>query len=351
MMRLGARYKQRVGNIEMSKQIRTAVVGLNMGLRHAYAYHESKQADLRWVVDLDEAKAKAVAEELGCGYATDWTTVLPDVDAISLCTPHHLHAPQALQAIAAGKHVLVEKPLANTEEECLAVIRAAEEKNVKLMVAYVLRYVPAFVRLKEVLDSGRYGKPINASCWVEGLLPPSPGSWFSRKDQLGGGVLFSHGCHYIDLLLWFFGEPARIVSLGTCLGTEWMEGEGTAHATILFDSGTLGHLSCSWGFPQAASPALFQIHTTEGMIALSGNDLTIEAITNSGREVVYKEDPAANASKAQSAQYEIEHFLSCIAEDRLPHTNGRDALRSHRAIWAAYADAGTVVRLDQETGG
>ncbi|MFD0960782.1 Gfo/Idh/MocA family protein [Paenibacillus chungangensis] len=323
----------------MSKQIRTAVVGLNMGLSHAYAYYESEQADLRWVVDLDEARAKSVAEELGCKYATDWTTIMHDVDAISLCTPHHLHAPQALQAIAQGKHVLIEKPLANTEEECLQVIQAAEENNVTLMVAYVLRYLPALVRLKEVLDSGRYGKPINANCWVEGRLQPSPGSWFSRRDQLGGGVLFSHGCHYVDLLLWFFGEPERVVSLGTRLGTEWMEGEGTAHATILFESGTLGHVGCSWGFRHAAPPALFQIHTTEGLITVPRDYRTIEVITDKGKEILYEEAPSANTSKARTAIYEIEHFLSCIAEDRLPQTNGRDALRSHRAIWAAYAVA------------
>lgn len=326
----------------MTKQIRTAVVGLNMGLTHAYAFHESEKSDLRWVVDLDEAKAKSVAEDLGCGYTTDWTKILDDIDAISFCTPHHLHAPQSLQAIAAGKHVLVEKPLANTEEECLQVIRAAEEKNVKLMVAYVMRYVPGVVRLKEVLDSGKYGRPINANCWIEGFLPPSPGSWFSRKDMLGGGVLFSHGCHYVDLMLWFFGKPDRVTSLGTHAGTEWMEGEGTSHATILFESGTLGHVSCSWGIRHAAPPALFHIHTTEGLLALSRDCLEITAITSTGKEVIYTGE--RNPERSSNTKYEIEHFLSSIAEDRVPETNGWDALQSHRTIWAAYAAEGVKVK-------
>src|SRR5690625_6565241 len=118
-------------------RIRTAVVGLNLGHKHANAYHRAERADLRWVVDLDEEKAAKVAEELGCGYTTDWTSILDDVDAVSLCTPHHLHAPQALEAIAAGKHVLLEKPLANTEEDCFNVIQAAENKGVTLMLAYI----------------------------------------------------------------------------------------------------------------------------------------------------------------------------------------------------------------------
>ncbi|MDG0813601.1 Gfo/Idh/MocA family protein [Cohnella rhizosphaerae] len=327
----------------MSKKIRTAVVGLNMGLQHAYAFHESEQADLRWVVDLDEARAKSVAEELGCSYTSDWTAILDEVDAVSLCTPHHLHAPQALQAIAAGKHVLVEKPLANTEEDCLRVIRAAEEKKVTLMMAYVLRYIPAIVRLKEVLNSGRYGRPINASCWVEGFLPPNPDSWFARKEKLGGGVLFSHGCHYVDLLLWFFGKPELVASLGTRLGTEWMEGEGTAHATIAFSSGTLGHVSCSWGIKHSGAPARFHIQTTEGLLALPADYRKIEWVTDKGTETIYEEAPASIERKSGSVKYEVEHFLSCIAGGREPETNGRDALRSHRTIWAMYASRGEKV--------
>ncbi|WJH33477.1 Gfo/Idh/MocA family oxidoreductase [Paenibacillus sp. CC-CFT747] len=204
-------------------KIRTAVVGLNMGLQHAYAYAASEKADLRWVVDLDEEKAARVAEELHCGYTTDWTKILDDVDAVSLATPHHLHASQSLQAIAAGKHVLLEKPLANTEAECLEIIKAAEEKGTVFMMAYIVRFLPAVKRLKELLDSGEFGRPINANCWIEAYLPPMPGTWFSRKDQLGGGVMFSHGCHYIDLLIWLLGNPVDVAFMGTRAGTEWME--------------------------------------------------------------------------------------------------------------------------------
>ena len=115
-------------------KIRTAVVGLNMGLAHAHAYTMSERSELTYVVDLDEEKAAKLASELGCKHATDWTEILDEVDAISLCTPHHLHGPQALQAIKAGKHVIIEKPLANSEEECLELIRAADEHDVKLRV-------------------------------------------------------------------------------------------------------------------------------------------------------------------------------------------------------------------------
>lgn len=322
-------------------RIKTAVVGLRMGLGHAQAYHRSERSELAYVVDLDEELAAKVAGDLGCQYATDWTTILDKVDAVSLCTPHHLHAPQALQAIAAGKHVLVEKPLANSEEECLQVIRAAEEKDVRLMVAYVVRYLPAIRKLKEIIDSGRYGQPIHAQGYVLGYLEPRPDTWFARKEMLGGGVLFSHGCHYIDILVWLFGDPKRVVSLGTRNGTEWLEGEGTAHSTIEFENGVLAHLVSSWGTKFALPPAKYQIHTTDALIVLSNDMQEIEVLTKEGREVVFTKP----ADALPSVSYEVEHFLESIATGQAPETDGHDALRSHRTIWAMYASEGVPVSL------
>lgn len=324
----------------MSK-IKTAVVGLRMGLNHAHAYHRSERSELAYVVDLDETLAKKVADELGCQYATDWTTILEKVDALSICTPHHLHAPQALQAISAGKHVLVEKPLANSEEDCLKVIQTAKEKNICLMLAYVVRYMPALRRLKEIIDSGRYGQPIHAQGYVLGYLDPRPNTWFARKESLGGGVLFSHGCHYIDILIWLFGDPKRVVSLGTRNGTEWLEGEGTAHSTIEFQNGVLAHLASSWGTKVARTPATYQIHTTDALIELSHNLWEIEVFTKEGREVLFtKPDDAL-----PDVSYEIEHFLESVLTGKTPETDGNDALRSHRTIWAMYASEGVPVSL------
>lgn len=320
-------------------QYKTAVVGLNMGLAHAYAYRASERSELTYVVDLDEAKAAKVAQELGCRYATDWTEILDEIDAVSLCTPHHLHASQALTAIAAGKHVILEKPLANSEEECLEVTRAAEEKGVTLMLAYVVRYMPAIQKLKEAIESGRYGTPIHAECWVLGYLPPMPPqSWFSKKKTLGGGVLFSHGCHYIDILLWLLGNPRRVVSLGTRVGTEWLEGEGTAHSTIEFENGALGHLNCSWGTRMAEPPARFHIYTTNALLVVSNDMWTLEAVTEAGRETLYAHPESEKSQPEASVKYEIEHFLECVSSGKPPETDGHEAMKSHRTIWSMYGE-------------
>lgn len=325
-------------------KIRTAVVGLSMGLAHAHAYKRADRSELSWVVDLDEEKAKKVAGELGCNYTKDWTSIIDDVDAISFATPHHLHAPYALQAIEAGKHVLIEKPLANSEEDCLKLIKAADEKNVRLMIAYVIRYVPTIRRLKEAIDSGKYGTPINAQGWVQAYLAPTPGSWISRIETLGGGVLFSHGCHYIDILLYLFGDPERVAHFGTRIGTEWMEGEGTSHALIQFKNGVIANLSSSWGMKVTRPPAKYQIHTTTGLIQVENMD-KVEYITREGAEVIYERPADFKNFPGGNVIYEIEHFLECIANGARPETDGVEALRSHRTIWAMYESQGVPVNL------
>ena len=326
----------------MSK-IRTAVVGLNMGYGHAQAYYLAERSELAYVVDLDESKAARVAKEFGCKYATDWTTILDEVDAVSLCTPHHLHASQSLIAIEAGKHVLLEKPLANSEEDCHRVIERAEQQGVTLMMAYIVRYLPALRRLKEALDSGRYGAPISAQCWVQGYLEPMPGSWFSKRDMLGGGVLFSHGCHYIDIFIWLLGQPKQVVQFGTRVGTEWMEGEGTSHSLIEFENGAIGNLVCSWGMKAAAPPAKYQIHTTEGMLVLDNRMWKVDWVTRNGAETLYERSADEASKRIRNESYEIEHFLDCIETGKSPETDGYDTMKSHRAIWAMYRSKGETI--------
>lgn len=323
-------------------KIRTMVVGVRKGYEHAQAYHGSEKAELVWVADLDEGKAAKAASDFGCGYTTDWRKALDDVDAVSIATPHHLHAPMALEAIAAGKHVLIEKPLANTEEDCLRVIRAAEEKGVKLMVGYNLRFRPEVQRLKEALDHEEYGKPFSAQCWTEVSLRPQEGSWLTRKETLGGGVLFSHGCHYIDLLQWLLGRPVQVAGVGTRLGTEWLEGEGTHHSILKFAGGAVAHLVTSWGMAYRSTPAILQIHTPKACFVLTGRKL--EVVAAGGRKTLLETPTAAKID--DSVIGEVDHFLESIRTDAPSAMDGREGLRSLRLIWSIYEQESKLASFD-----
>ncbi|MDF2721944.1 MAG: oxidoreductase domain protein [Paenibacillus sp.] len=325
----------------MSK-IRTAVVGLRLGLTHVHAYHHHNDlCELTYVVDVNEEVASKIAAEFGCKYATDWTQIIDEVDAFSFATPHHLHYPMGMQAIAAGKHVLMEKPLANTEEQCLEMIRAAEEKGVTLMLAYVNRFRPVVLRLKEAIEKEEYGKPINANYWIEAYMPPKPGSWFAGIDTLGGGVLFSHGCHHIDVLQFVLGTPVEVAGLGTRAGTDWLEGEGTHHAILKFENGALGHLITSWGLRFKQTPARLHLHTTEGCYVMTTDKL--EVITKEGRKTLY--EPAEPVAPNSAAFLEVEHFLQCIQTGARPAIDGYEGLKSLRIIWSIYSHQGTKLNI------
>lgn len=305
-----------------------------MGRAHAHAMKDAEAADLRWVVDLNEELASTVASEVGCNYSTNFEDILDDVDAVSICLPHHLHAPVALKALEAGKHVLVEKPMANTEEECLAMIDAAKRQNLKLMVAFPLRYREAYQELKKAIDSQEFGDVITVNGFVMGNLSPRPNSWFSRKDQLGGGVIFSHGCHDIDIMIWLLGMPTQSHCVTTHVGTEWMEGEGTANCVFEFDSGAIGNLTVSWGIPFKKQPSRIQVHTTKAMLAVTGSRLSV--IDEDGERTLYEPPATAKRSPGTAVMGEIEHFLTCIREDKEPMTNGHEGMKSLKVAWDLY---------------
>ena len=141
------------------------------------------------------------------------------VDAVLIALPHDLHYECGLYFAGNKKHIMMEKPLCNTEEECLRLIDYCDEMGVVLMCAYPVRYWPGIVKLKELVDSGEYGKAFFMSVWTEQHTTRPMGHWLTTA-RLGGGQFFSHGCHYVDLLLWFFGQPVSGSHTGTNYGTE-----------------------------------------------------------------------------------------------------------------------------------
>jgi predicted dehydrogenase len=137
----------------------------------------------------------------------------PAVQIVDICTPTPQHAPLTIAALKAGKHVVLEKPMALTLDECDAVIAASRETGAQLMVGHCLRYWPHYVKAREVIASGEFGRPLYAQLVRAGGIPRwSAGGWLTSAGQ-SGGVLDMH-IHDIDVALWWFGEPASIRATG-----------------------------------------------------------------------------------------------------------------------------------------
>lgn len=319
--------------------IRLGLIGCGgMGDVHRQALQELKgRATFTAAVDVDEARAQTTAASLGCKLAaTDYRAVLPTIDAAIIAVPHHLHYSVGMDLLAAGKHLLMEKPLANSEAECLALIDAAARVNLTLMVAYCMRFHPVVVEMERLLKAKTYGDLFQLSIWTEQHTEREPESWIHRKATLGGGQLFSHGCHYIDILLAWMGEPVSGAHLGTNFGTPWMEGEGTSNATLKFANGALGYHFGTWGARGTRLQYAFHAHCTGGM--LEGQITQGRLVYHQGAEEDEHgtETVLFTAPPGKHVHNELVHFVDCLKSGQRPLTDGVRSLQSLRVIWKLY---------------
>ena len=303
-----------------------------MARGHASRFDSVKdRVDVVAAVDVVKERAQAVADLLdGARVATDFRDVLDDVDSALLALPHHLHHPVAMECLARGKHVLVEKPMANAEQECLEMIEAAEEAGLTLMVAYCMRFNPGVVRMKELIEQKTYGDCFQVSIWTEQHTEREPGHWTRSADLLGGGQLFSHGCHYIDILLWYMGRPKKGVHMGSNYCTPWMEREGTSHVAITFENGAMGYHFGTWGAKGTRLGYSFHAHCAEGMI---------EYAHRQGKLYIHQdkeEKVLLTTETAKPTDLEMAHFLDCVETGATPFTNGPESLQGLRVIWRLY---------------
>lgn len=323
----------------MSK-VKLALIGCGgISKTHVSRFDKSlDRLDVVGAVDTRIEKARGVADIIpGCKAATNYRDILDDVDAVLLALPHHLHRDIAVDCLEAGKHVLVEKPLANTRRECEDMISAAAASSKVLMVAYCMRFHPFLTKIKELLDEGTYGEVFQVSIWTEQHTcfkkgdPNTFGLWASDARKLGGGQLFSHGCHYIDLLLWYLGKPVSGFHMGSNKCTEWMEMEGTSNVTLMFENGAMGYHFGTWGAKGSRLGYSFHLHCRDAMI---------EADISNGKLYVHKgrrdcellmENP-----HVKPMEQEMAHFLDCIETGQTPITNAAESLKGLDVIWRLY---------------
>ena len=291
------------------------------------------QVRITAVCDIVAERANTAKELLKADLAvTDYHDLLGAVDAVLIVLPHHLHHPVGRDCLLAGKHVLMEKPLAITDAECLDLIHLSESRRLTLMAGYVQRYNPLVLKAKELMDSGAAGTPFQVSIWTEQFTKfPDDKSWGHKIATLGGGQFLSHGCHYVDLLLWFLGRPLRGFHLGTNFGTPWMEKEGTSNVVFQFESGATAYHFGTWGAKGSRLRYSIHIHGTEAMIdaRLHEGKIFINRFKE-GEQLVFE----AETGKHTATQ--MAHFLDCVRTGRRPLTDGPGSLQSLRVIWRLY---------------
>lgn len=224
--------------------------------------------------DADAGRATTLAAEHGShGRVLErWDDVLadPEVDGVDLCLPHSRHMPLALEALAAGKHVFLEKPMALSVADCDRMIAAARGRELLLSVMHNRRFNPAALAIKALLVAGDLGEPIAVTATgIEGPNTIGVRGWLRQATE--GGVGMAQSVHFAYMLRWLFGEVTEVSCLTSRKGIPWMEGQVTAAILLRFASGALGQLTST--FAQEAGPNEHRItlYGGAGQATLAGN--------------------------------------------------------------------------------
>lgn len=255
--------------------VRVGVLGLGAIAQvvHLPILSELEGADLVAVCDADHAKARAIAARFGIPRVhlnDEQVFRSDDLDAIVICTPSHLHAEQAQAGLEAGKHVLVEKPLALEPESASRVIAAAERTGRALMVAMNNRYRPDAMALKPFIEGGELGEIfLVRGAWLNRKVRVLRPTWRHRRATAGGGALMDLGVQTLDLALWLLDFPeVASISCHTHQG-EAMEVEDTAALLLRLRNGGAVSLTVSWSLVAERDRHYLRLLGTRGSGAIS----------------------------------------------------------------------------------
>jgi len=259
------------------KTIKFALIGCGrIAQRHAEQIH--RLGELSAVCDIKESAALALSEQYNCRSYFDIEALLrnePDVDVVSVCTPNYLHAEHSIKSLKAGKHVLCEKPMALSVRDCENMIYTAEQTNRRLFIVKQNRYNPPVVELKKVIEENRLGKIfyVQLNCfWNRNEDYYLQSDWKGRLDK-DGGTLYTQFSHFIDLLVWLFGDFKNVKVLLQNYLHPNIEFEDTGAVLIEFFNGAIGTINYTVNSYQKNMEGSITVFGSKGTVKIGGQYL------------------------------------------------------------------------------
>jgi predicted dehydrogenase len=322
------------------KQVNWAIVGMGdiVQKRVGPAIVSHPDCVLHACVTRDPAKSRAILDQLKPKQVcTDFDQMLrdPTIDAVYLANPTFLHAPHTIAALRAGKHVLVEKPMAMNAAEAQTMIDTANQSGRKLAVAYYRRFWDRFSAVHELLKANRLGKIVSVRVTMQSWYAPpaeSSGAWRVSRNLSGGGVLADVGSHKLDLLDWWLGIDKVICSRVATL-THSYDAEDSASFVLQSAVGALINGSFHWNTRGWTDE--IQIVGTDAMMSLAPCDGD-EILISSGRD-----QDRIPTSKPTNAHYPlIDDFARSIIDGRAPRFTAADSIAATKALDAIYSSGG-----------
>jgi predicted dehydrogenase len=325
---------------------------------HAESLSRCNQAEMMAVASPTPGHASAFAEKHGIPKAfTSHRDLLAmkEIDMVVVGAPNRFHCQLAVEAAAAGKHIVMEKPLCMNLAEADQMIDACNKAGVKFMYAEELCFAPKYVRLKQLLDSGALGSPTLVKQSEKHDGPHADHFW--DVERSGGGVTMDMGCHAIEFFRWMLGRPkikSVYAQMSLQVHREKTQGEDNAILLVEFENGVIGLAEESWT-KKGGMDDRAEVHGSRGVAfadLLHGN--AIETYSDTGYDYAVEK---AGTTKGWSFtiyeeawnygfHQEMAHFVDCVQNDKIPLVTGEDGRAVMEAIFAAYESARTGRKVE-----
>ena len=327
---------------KIAGRVRLAIVGAG-GIAGAHVKgilaHKDK-VECVALCDVSEDNLKTRNDQLGGGAALykDWRLMLKeraaDIDAIDICLPHHLHAPAIMDAAAAGKHVLCEKPMCISLAEADKIAAAVKKAGITYMSAHNQLFMPVVTETRKLIDSGVIGRVLHVrsqDCF-RANINVFRGKWRANRKLQGGGELIDTGYHPTYRLIHLAGSTVTGVRASMGRYYQEIEGEDTASVQVRFANGVIGEILTSWAF--ALPYGTHQIHVVgeKGQIFGSGSNLFLLPFG-------YSEPAKMALPAADTFAEEIAHFATCLQTGSRPIHSVEEGRQVLEIILAAAKDA------------
>jgi predicted dehydrogenase len=324
---------------------RVAVIGCGLiaTRTHLPAYLETPGCELAAVVSGHRENAETAASRFGVPRVLEaWQDAVadPDIDAIDICTPNALHAPIAIAAARAGKHVIVEKPMATSLADADAMIAAAQKHGVTLMVAHNLRFEPVYRAIHDIVQTGTIGQPLTARATFMHAGPDdawgAASPWFWQQDAAGGGSLLDLGIHIIDALRWIIGRRVVEVTAMTARLVKPTFADDNAMLVLRFEGDILASVQSSW-FARPVPDRQLMVHGDLGSIAIGQSRAEPLVLRLSGDDGPTKTIPVLPDRIGNP----FSHFIGVLQGVEAPLLTAEDGRDALAVAVAAYESAQT----------
>ncbi len=320
------------------------------GEAHARALAEIDAVRLVAACRTDEAALREFVGRFGGKGYTDYCDLLadPGVQAVVIATPHHQHTAIAEAAAAAGKHILLEKPMASTLAECDRILQAVDRAGVKLMVGHVNHFAPAYELAKQILDSGELGEVVLGVSTMSKFWFEPNRRWWHLKRETGGGMWMTAGIHCLDRLTWLIGSPVRSVAAHLATRFHDQEADDVGMIFLRYANGAAGTV-VSTGYAVGAPKHLTELTCTRGMM-----NIDYAAGVYIGRDERWQAVPGSVCDDwmHEALIREWRGFIRAVAEDAEPPVTGAFARHIIQVVLAAQqsSDLRQEVILEGDAG-